>query len=217
MRRKGFFISLEGPEGSGKSTQTRWLIAALRRAGRKVVFLRDPGSTILGRQLRQVLLHSDLELLPMMEAALFIGGRVALVEEKILPALRKGSMVVCDRFHDATVVYQGYAGGLSVPWLDRWGRKAIHGVMPRLTILLDLPVKQGFARLRRRHDRMERKEQAFHRRVRAGYRALARRQPQRIIVIDANRSQRTVRQAIEAIVMQRLGTKLKKASPHVLG
>ena len=203
-RGRGYFITLEGPEGSGKSTQTRWLIHALRRAGHRVVFLRDPGSTALGRVLRKVLLHSTVPLSPLQEAVLFIGGRVALMEERIQPALRRGRVVVCDRFHDATVVYQGFAGGLSVPWLNRWGRKAIHGLMPELTVLLDLPVEQGFARLRRAHDRMERKAWAFHRRVRAGYRTLARRDPQRIVMVDASQPTHLVRRRIASVVLKRL-------------
>ncbi len=204
MNRKGFFITLEGPEGSGKSSQARWLAAALRRAGRRVVLLRDPGSTALGRALRKVLLHSPVPLSPLQEAALFIGGRVALVEEKILPALQQGRVVVCDRFHDATVVYQGFAGGLSVPWLNRWGCNAIHGLMPDLTILLDLPSERGFARLHRSRDRMERKAFAFHKRVRAGYLRLARREPRRFVVIDATQSPDIVRANIRIAVFHRL-------------
>lgn len=202
--REGFFITLEGPEGSGKSTQTKWLVRTLRRAGHRVVFLRDPGSTALGQALRRVLLGSDAPLSPMTEAALFIGGRVALVEKKIMPALRQGRVVVCDRFHDATVVYQGYAGGIDVPWLNRWGRQAIGGVMPDVTLLLDVPVEQGFARLRRARDRMERKARLFHQRVRRGYLAWARRNPRRIAVIDASRSPDAVRRAIERVVSSRL-------------
>ena len=212
MSRRGFFITLEGPEGSGKSSQARWVVQRLRRRGYPAVFLRDPGSTSLGQSLRQVLLHSSERLSAMNEALLFIGGRVALVEERVGPARRKGWLVVCDRFHDSTVVYQGFGGGLNVSWLDRIGRQAIHGVMPTLTVVLDVPTARGFARLHRARDRMERKTLAFHRRVRRGYLALAKREPLRFVVIDASQSRDTVRRQIEAIVMQRLRRKWRVAS-----
>ena len=204
MRRRGIFITLEGPEGSGKSSQGRWLVHTLQRAGYSVMCLRDPGSTALGRALRRVLLHTSASLTPLAEALLFIGGRVQLVEEHIRPALAKGRIVVCDRFHDATVVYQGFGGGIDVPWLDRFGQSAIHGVMPALTILLDVPTTRGFARLHRSRDRMERKAAAFHRRVRAGYLRLAAREPRRFAVVDASRSPERVRRDIERIMIQRL-------------
>ncbi len=204
MNKRGYFITLEGSEGSGKSTQARWLIQTLRRRGHKVVFVRDPGSTALGRALRRVLLHSTAPLSAMEEALLFIGGRVQLVEEKIVPALKAGKVVICDRFHDSTIVYQGYAGGLDVTWLDQLGRKAIQGVMPDLTIVLDIPVKQGFARLRRSHDRMESKARIFHQRVRAGFRKFARLNRRRMVVIDAGKPARVVHGQIEKAVLGRL-------------
>jgi len=203
-KRRGFFITLEGPEGSGKSSQAKRLVQTLRRRGHQVVFVRDPGSTGLGRALRRVLLHTAAPMSPLQEALLFIGGRVQLVEERIRPALARAQVVVCDRFHDATVAYQGFGGKLEVPWLDRLGRSAIHGVMPSLTILLDLPAPRGFARLDRVRDRMERKAMGFHRRVRQGYLRLAKREPRRFVVIDARRSPDQVRKDVDRIVLQRL-------------
>ena len=197
-------MTFEGPEGSGKSSQSRRLVSSLRRAGCPVTFLRDPGSTALGRSLRQALLQSSVPLSPPAEALLFIGGRVQLVEERIRPALARGQVVICDRFHDSTVAYQGFGGRLDVRWLDRIGRAAIHRVMPTLTVLLDIPTERGFARLHRRRDRMERKGGAFHQRVRRGYLTLAKREPRRFVVIDATRPPAVVRHQIEHIVMQRL-------------
>ena len=204
QKRKGFFITLEGPEGSGKSSQARWLAQALARANYRVTALRDPGSTSLGRALRKALLHTSVPLSPTAEALLFIGGRVRLVEERIKPALRRGHVVVCDRFHDSTVAYQGFGGGLGVPWLDRLGRRAVGGMMPNLTLLLDIPTERGFARLHRGRDRMERKALAFHRRVRAGYLRLAKREPRRFALIDAARPPHEVQRAIAAVVRRRL-------------
>jgi len=204
MIRKGFFVTLEGPEGSGKSSQGRWLVQRLRRRGCPVVFLRDPGSTSLGRVLRGVLLHSAGRLTPLMEALLFIGGRVQLVEEEIQPALRRGAVVVCDRFHDSTVAYQGFGGEVNVELLQRLGRRAIGGCMPQLTLLLDIPTAAGFARLRRDYDCMERKGHLFHRRVRAGFLRLAKREPGRFVVVDASQPSADVQQQIETIMMRRL-------------
>ena len=205
MSHRGLFITLEGPEGSGKSSQARALVRQLRRVGCRVTALRDPGSTALGRALRRALLHARAELSPLAEALLFIGGRVQLVEERIRPALAKGHIVVCDRFHDSTVAYQGFGGQLDVSWLDRMGRAAIGGAMPDLTILLDVPTATGFSRLRRSRDRMERKDPAFHRRVRAGFLRLARQEPRRFVVINASQSPQEIRRAIEMAVEQRLG------------
>ena len=197
---KHTFITFEGPEGSGKSSQARALARTLRRGGRRVTLLRDPGSTALGRALRRALLHTATPLSPLAEALLFIGGRVALVEEQIRPALARGRIVVCDRYHDSTLAYQGHGGGLDPKWLDRLGRRAIGNVMPSKTVLLDVPVEQGLARLRRAHDRMERKALPFHRRVRAGHRALARREPRRFSVIDATQPRDAVRERVRRAV-----------------
>ena len=203
MSKRSLFITFEGPEGSGKSSQARLLVRALKRRGCRVTFLRDPGSTALGRALRQALLHTATPLSPLAEALLFIGGRVALVEERIRPALARGRVVVCDRYHDSTLAYQGYGGGLDPKWLDRLGRRAIGNLLPSKTVLLDVPIEQGFARLRRAHDRMERKALPFHRRVRAGYLALARREPRRFSVINATQPREAVRRRVESAVLGR--------------
>jgi len=200
----GFFITLEGPEGSGKSSQARALAQALKRARRRVVFVRDPGSTALGRRLRRMLLHGRRAISPSTEAMLFIAGRIQLVEELIRPALREGTIVVCDRFHDSTVAYQGFGGGLPVPWLDRLGRQAIGNRMPDLTILLDVPSRVGLKRLAHAKDRMERKQLAFHQRVRNGFRALARWEPRRFVVVDAAQPKARIAQQIQTIVATRL-------------
>lgn len=201
---RGFFITFEGPEGSGKSSQARRLAQALRRAGRRVVFVRDPGSTALGRRLRRVLLHERTALSPMAEALLFIAGRLQLVEERIRPALAQGCVVVCDRFHDSTVAYQGFGGGGDVRFLEQAGRNAIGGLLPDLTILLDVPTAVGFARLTHRRDRMERKPRAFHRRVRRGFLRLARRQRRRVVILDATQSPSAIQRRILKLIEVRL-------------
>ncbi|HEX9780234.1 MAG TPA: dTMP kinase [bacterium] len=202
--RRGLFITFEGPEGSGKSSQSRLLARRLRRSGRLVVRLRDPGSTTLGRALRRLLLHSREPLSPMAEALLFIGGRVRLVRERIRPALAAGRIVVCDRYHDATVAYQGWGGGVDAAWLDAHGRRAVGGLMPDLTLLLDLAPERGFARLGRSRDRIERNTAAFHRRVRRGYLRIAAREPRRVVTVDATRPRADVAAAIADAVAERM-------------
>ena len=205
MSKRGFFITFEGPEGSGKSSQATWLAQVLRRRGRQVVLVRDPGSTVLGRRLRRVLLHTRrVRISPLEEALLFIAGRVHLVEEQIRPALRRGCVVVCDRFHDSTMAYQGYGGGVDIAWLNRLGRRAIGGVMPRLTIVLDVPTSVGFSRIKGRRDRMEQKARAFHHAVRQGFLKLARREPRRFVVLNATRPKRELHEQILTIVGQRV-------------
>ena len=202
--KRGFFISFEGPEGSGKSSQCKRLAASLRKAGHSVVAVRDPGSTELGRALRRVLLHSRQRLSPMAEALLFFAGRVQLMNEQILPALRKGKVVITDRFHDSTIAYQGFGGGLDVRWLDATGRAAVDNRLPDLTLLLDLPVEAGFARLKRTKDRMERKALSLHRRVRNGYLELARRNAKRIVRLSAMGDERAIAAEVLAAVQRRL-------------
>ncbi|MBI4323384.1 MAG: dTMP kinase [Candidatus Omnitrophica bacterium] len=201
----GFFITFEGPEGSGKSSQAKWLAQALRRRGHQVVFVRDPGSTVLGQRLRRVLLHTRrVRISPLAEALLFIAGRIQLVEEHVRPALRRGCVVICDRFHDSTMAYQGYGGGLDIAWLNQLGRRAIGGVMPRLTILLDVPTRVGFSRIRSPRDRMEQKARAFHHAVRQGFLKLARREPKRFIVLDATEPKSVLQQQVLTLVLRKL-------------
>jgi len=203
-KRWGFFITFEGPEGSGKSSQARWLVRQLQKAGHQATLLCDPGSTALGRALRNALLHTEAPVSPLAEALLFIGGRVQLVEERIRPALVRGHVVICDRFHDSTVAYQGFGGQLDWRWLDRLGRRAIGNLMPTLTILLDVPTSVGFRRLRHRKDRMEQKARVFHQRVRQGYRRLARREPRRFVVLDATQPKAAIQRQILDVVLTKL-------------
>jgi dTMP kinase len=212
-RARGFFVTLEGPEGSGKTTQGRRLVHRLRRRGVRVVWLRDPGSTALGRTLRRMLLDRAAAVSPMAEALLFIGGRAHLAAARIRPALARGAVVVCDRFHDSTVAYQGFGGGLNVPWLNRLGRAAIHGLMPQVTIVLDVPTAKGFARLRRRRDRMERKGLSFHRRVREGFLRLARQEPQRFVVIKAAGDPGAVQRTMTDAVLSHLARRASVTPP----
>ena len=191
----GLFVTFEGGEGSGKTTQLKALLAVLRRSGLETIETRDPGGTAVGKQIRELLL--DREQVRMEAAAelfLYEASRAQLVAEVIRPALVLGHVVLCDRFCDSTVAYQGYGRGLDLTLIAELNAVATAGLAPDLTFLLDLEPGQGLERavqreqqLRQRQDRMERELLAFHQRVRDGYRAIAAAEPRRVVVIDGAR------------------------------
>ncbi len=183
---RGPFLSLDGIDGTGKSTQCRLLAEWLRRRGLDVVQCADPGGTAVGTTLRDILLHHRGELAPACEAFLFMASRAQLVAEKIRPALDAGRAVVCDRFLLANVAYQGYGAGLDVGQLWEIGRLSAGGIEPDLTIVLDLPPEAALKRRSRAPDRMEKRARDFHERVRQGFLAEARRRPEHVRVIDAS-------------------------------
>ncbi len=181
------FFSIDGGDGTGKSTQIDLFCQWLRQQGQQVVACRDPGSTPLGEAIREVLLHRhDLAIARRSEMLLYMAARAQLVAELICPALKAGKTVVADRYLLANVVYQGYGGGLDVQTLWEVGRVATGGLMPGLTIVLDLPAEVAATRIKRRFhqgegaDRMEMQGLEFHARVREGFLTEARRQPGRI-------------------------------------
>jgi len=187
------FFSFDGVDGTGKSTQIALLAEALRQRGREVVTCRDPGSTPLGERLRQILLdHHDTPIHRRSEMLLYMAARAALVEEVIRPALDAGKDVISDRYLLANVVYQGHAGGLSPDEVWRVGEITVAGVMPRLVFLLDMPAQQAARRIQRAPDRMESQGLAYLENVRRGFLAEARRRPDSIAVIDADRSPETI-------------------------
>jgi dTMP kinase len=196
------FFSIDGGDGTGKSTQAAMFCQWLHGQGRQVVACRDPGSTPLGEAVRELLLHrKDLRIDRRSEMLLYMAARAQLVEEIIRPALAEKKTVVSDRYLLANVAYQGYAGGLDVATLWEAGRVATDGLMPDLTIVLDMPADAAAARLDRGLDRMEEQGEAFHARVREGFLAEAARQPERIVVINAaqpiDQVQAEVRRAAE--------------------
>jgi dTMP kinase len=206
-RRPGRFLTLEGPEGAGKSTQARRIHDHLAGRGVDVVLTREPGGTRVGEAIREVLLSTDTgaqPASPRVDALLFSAARAQLVDEVIRPALERGAVVVCDRYTDSTLAYQGHAGGLSMDALRALATFATGGLEPDLTILLDLPVEDGLARKTGSETRFE---QAFgvdyHRRVREGFLALAGAEPDRWVVIDAARSADLVAGDVLAAVERR--------------
>jgi len=200
------FFSIDGGDGTGKSTQVRLLCDWLRGQGREVVACRDPGSTPLGESVRGLLLHAgDLRIDRRSEMLLYMAARAQLTEEVIRPALKTGKVVVSDRYLLANVVYQGYGGGLDVATLWEVGRIATGGLLPDLTIVLDLPVEKAAARIHRALDRMERQGDAFHDRVRRGFLAEAERLSERIAVVGADAPVEQVQQSIRQAVAGWMG------------
>jgi dTMP kinase len=191
----GLFITFEGGEGSGKTTQLKALLAVLRGSGLEAVETRDPGGTAVGKQIRELLLDREqVRMEATAELFLYEASRAQLVAEVIRPALAQGRVVLCDRFCDSTVAYQGYGRGLDLTLIAQLNAVATAGLAPDLTFLLDLEPGQGLERvtqreqqLRQRQDRMERELLAFHQRVRDGYRTIAAAEPRRVVVMDGAR------------------------------
>lgn len=183
---KGLFITLEGNEGCGKSTQIRLLAAALKKEGKKVFVTREPGGTRTSDGIRRVLLDAkNKKISAVTETLLYMASRAQLVREVIEPKLHAGNIVLCDRWLDATVAYQGVAGGVDMRWIRSLGEVATKGIHPKRTLFLDLPLEAGLKRATRRKkaDRIERKALAFHRKVREGYQKIAKLEPRRFRVV----------------------------------
>jgi dTMP kinase len=185
---RGPFISLDGLDGTGKSTQCRLLADWLRSRGYAVTQCADPGGTPVGDVVRGLLLDNCRQMTVACEALLFMASRAQLVAEVVRPALDAGRAVVSDRFLLANVVYQGYAGGLDPGQLQALGLMATGGLEPDVTLVLDLPVEAALARRHGPADRVESRDADYHRRVREGFLAEARRRPDRVRVIDAGQS-----------------------------
>ncbi len=198
MRQKGMFITFEGGEGAGKSTQIHFVASYLRKKGRKVLIVREPGSTPIGEQIREILLNpKNVEISVEAELFLYLAARVQLVDEVIRPALKEGIVVISDRFEDSTIVYQGYAGGLPLAHLKQVAKAARGKIVPELTFLLDLDVKKGLKRSGRL-DRMEKKSLGFHEQIRKGFLALAKQNSKRFVVISSDVSKQEVQKKIKA-------------------
>ena len=202
----GLFITLEGIEGSGKSTHIRHLAELLARAGFHVLQTREPGGTATAEAIRHILLtaSSHEPVTPQTEALLILAARCQHVTHLIRPALRRGTVVLCDRFSDSTFAYQGFARGLDLQWLRAANEVATGGLTPDLTLVLDLPVSVGLARRRAdrgEQNRLDRETVRFHRTVRRGFLALAAEEPGRMTIVNANRPAQEVQDELSAIVV----------------
>jgi len=184
--RRGLFITLEGGEGSGKSSQAQALKALVEGTGRRVTVTREPAGCPLGQRVRELLSEPSLELDARSELFLFVAARAQHVAEVIQPALDRGEVVICDRFGDSSVAYQGYGRGLGPDDVHMANRIATQGLVPDLTVLLDVSVETGLARKRGEDapDRIGQEAAEFHERVRQGYLAMAGEEPERFLVVD---------------------------------
>lgn len=216
-------ISFEGGDGSGKTTQLKLLESYLTGQGKLCLSTREPGGTNLGEQIRQALLQAGKEKISSpAELFLYLADRAQHIQEVIQPAFESGRIILCDRYIDSTVAYQGYGRGIDLGTVRSLNQIASHGIKPDLTFLLDCPVKVGLSRTKERvrialsssagalgdsregQDRFEQEKEDFHERVRRGFLELARAEPKRIYVLDASRSMRQVREDIQKIVNQKL-------------
>jgi dTMP kinase len=204
---RGRFITFEGGEGAGKTTQVRLLAEALRAAGIQVVETREPGGSPGAEQIRELLIHGATERWePMTEALLHFAARAEHLRHRVKPALEAGRWVLSDRFTDSTMAYQGYGLGLGREPVDRLRELVVGALDPDLTLILDLPVAEGLRRAAGRRDggeRYERMGRDFHQRLREGFLDIARREPGRCVVIDAGGAVEQVQDAVRAAVWQR--------------
>jgi len=201
------FITLEGPEGSGKSTQIKRLAKRLEAMGYPVVTTREPGGTPIGDQIRHVLMRMEnKELQPRTEILLFLAARAQLVEQVIKPALLDGKIILCDRYGDSTLAYQGYGHGLDLEQLRKMLDFATDHLKPDVTILLDLDVKTGLMRKKAEDEwnRLDAYEVLFHERVREGYLKLAREEPERWQIVDASQGIDAVQEDLFQIILDAL-------------
>jgi len=213
----GLFISFEGIEGCGKTTQLQLLAKFLESRGLACILTREPGGTAVGEAIRKIFLRSsNTALTPLTELLLVTAARVQHIHEVIIPALAGGTIVLCDRFYDATAVYQGYAGGASLELIGSSHHLFCGGLMPDLTLLLDCSHELGIARSRARNrqaglelseGRFEDKDMAFHGRVRQGYLACVDREPDRFIIINAGESIEAIHEKIVHSVTAKLREK----------
>jgi dTMP kinase len=196
------FITFEGLDGSGKTTQTELLAAAIRETGREVVTTREPGGTDLGERIREVLLHDDVS--AWAEAALFAAARAELVERVIAPALARGAVVVCDRYVDSSLAYQGIARGLGVDRVLEMNLPVIRGHLPDRTYLLLIDPEESARRVGEGTDRIERESEEFRRKVDHAYRVLAETFPERIEWVDGNRPPEEISRLIFELIRHSL-------------
>lgn len=210
LQSPGIFITLEGGEGSGKTTQARRLCAYLTTRGFTVLRTREPGGTLLAERVRTILLDHHREIIaPETEALLILAARRQHVDHVIKPALAQGKTVVCDRFSDSTMAYQGYGRGLDLRILRAMNNWATGRLVPHLTLVFDVPVPVGLRRRRGQsstQNRLDREAERFHRKVRAGFHALAKKEPRRIIMINASASIESVEHEVEYVMTNWLQT-----------
>ena len=195
---KGIFITFEGSEGSGKSTQMRLLYRYLKRRKVNVIQMREPGGVKISEAIRRLLLSvKNKEMTAECETLLYLAARSQIVAEVIEPALKAGKVVLCDRFLDSTLVYQGYGNGVDLNFIRSVGKMVTRGISPDLTFFFDIDTRKGLSRIGRTKDRIELRSLAYHNRVRRGYQALARQDPKRFRVIKVDGGKEEIHEIVK--------------------
>ncbi|SNZ06579.1 dTMP kinase [Persephonella hydrogeniphila] len=203
---KGYFITFEGIEGAGKSTQSVMLHNHLLQNNKKVVLTREPGGTKTGKKIREILLsHTEEIFPPLAELFLYEADRSIHINNLIKPKLKEGFYVICDRFTDSTLAYQGYARGLDINKVKEMNSIATEGIKPDITFLIDIPVEEGLKRIskEREKDRIENEELHFHRKIREGFLKIAEEEKNRIVVLDGTEKPEVIFQKIVEILKNR--------------
>ena len=204
--KRGYLVTVEGIDGAGKSTQVGLLATLLAEHGYRTVTTREPGATPLGRELRRLVLETDLALTPAAELLVFLADRAEHVARVIRPALAEGAIVLCDRFSDSTIAYQGYGHQADLARVQRWDAESRDGVSADLTLLLDCPVSLAAQRRQRDADRYQALDPTFHQRVRDGFLALAAAAPERVHRIDSSGDLAAVSAAVARVTVAWLAT-----------
>ncbi|MDM8549511.1 dTMP kinase [Desulfobacterales bacterium HSG2] len=209
------FITFEGTEGSGKTTLVRCVFEFLQKKGYDCIMTREPGNTKIGKKIRKLLLDPDnKDMVPLTELLLYMADRAQHIKELVKPSLYEGKVVLCDRYYDATLAYQGFARGLDIEFISKLHKLILDDFKPDLTFLLDLPPEIGLSRAwkqiesgarTQKESRFEEEALAFHKKVRAGYLEIAGLEPERFTVIDASADENQVQNHIIAILTDRLG------------
>jgi dTMP kinase len=206
---KGIFITFEGSEGCGKSTQSRILYRFLKARGYDAVYLREPGGTKISEKIRKILLdHKNEGMTAVSELLLYMASRAQIVEEVIRPALKQNKIVICDRFLDSTIAYQGYGLGMDIKLINYVGDFVTSGIKPDMTIFLDLPVAKGLNGRSRVKDRIERRNFAYHQRVRQGYLKIADFEPKRVKIIKVDKDKAVTQGKIRKSVLEKCHLKI---------
>ena len=218
MKRKGFLITFEGIDGSGKTTQLRLTEKYLRDKGYDILVLREPGSTPLGEKIRKILLHRPVrrpgldrqnKINPASDLLLYVAARAELVKDVIEPSLKRGTIILCDRFYDSTTAYQGYGRGIDINLIENLNRVAVGESIPDLTFLVDLDYRTSLGRRKKFTDRLESESKAFFNRVRRGFLEIARKEPQRIAMLDGRKGEEELFISVKSRICQEVASCLR--------
>lgn len=207
MKHKGLFITFEGIDGCGKSTQLKLTNNYLKKLGLKPEILREPGSTVLSEKIRRILLNKNIKINPVSELMLYVAARAELVENTIGPALDAGKIILCDRFYDSTTAYQGFGRGLDTALIDKLNRLAVGKYKPHLTFIIDIDYPTSLLRMKRMNkvaDRLESESKAFFSRVRNGFKNISHRNKKRVVLLNGNKPIEKIFDEVKACLKQKL-------------